>query len=181
MADTPRRPGGRQGPTDHLFRAIDWLLGGLLLAMVVMVFGNVVMRYAFNSGIGVAEELSRFCFIWLTFIGAVSVMRDNGHLGMDMLVQRLGGRGRRTALVVSQGLIIGACTMLVWGTWRQHEINATTRAPITDLPMIWVYGVSYLTGSCIALLSLHRLWQLLGGRLSDADIAAMGPHGEAAP
>ncbi|HOB94946.1 MAG TPA: TRAP transporter small permease [Aquabacterium sp.] len=178
MASVTRRP---TGPTDHLFRAIDWLLAGLLLAMVVMVFGNVVLRYAFNSGIGVAEELSRFCFIWLTFIGAVSVTRENGHLGMDMLTERLGPGGRRLALVVTQLLVIGSCLMLVWGTWRQHEINATTRAPITDLSLIWVFGISYLTGSCIALLSAHTLWRLLSGRLSDAEIAAMGPRGEEAP
>ena len=72
---------------DRLFRAIDALLATLLLAMVLMVFGNVVLRYAFNSGIVVSEELSRFCFVWLTFIGAIAVMRDNAHLGMDSLIE----------------------------------------------------------------------------------------------
>jgi len=67
---------------DRLFRAIDALLATLLLAMVLMVFGNVVLRYAFNSGIVVSEELSRFCFVWLTFIGAIAVIarqRPPGH------------------------------------------------------------------------------------------------------
>ena len=41
-----------------------------LFLMVIMVFGNVVMRYAFNSGITVSEELSRWLFLWLIFLGA---------------------------------------------------------------------------------------------------------------
>ena len=45
----------------------------LLAAMVVMVFGNVVLRYLFDTGIDVSEELSRYFFVWLTFIGAVVV------------------------------------------------------------------------------------------------------------
>jgi tripartite ATP-independent transporter DctM subunit len=52
-------------------RALD-MLGGLFLAvMVVLVFGNVVLRYAFNSGLTMSEEVSRWLFVWLTFMGAV--------------------------------------------------------------------------------------------------------------
>ena len=37
--------------------------------MVVLVFGNVVLRYAFNSGLTMSEEVSRWLFVWLTFMG----------------------------------------------------------------------------------------------------------------
>ena len=60
-----------------------------LVAMVIMVFGNVVLRYALNSGILISEEMSRYCFIWLTYIGAMVAMREKGHLGVDTLVLRL--------------------------------------------------------------------------------------------
>ena len=45
-----------------------------LALMVVLVFTNVVMRYAFNSGITVSEELSRWLFVWVTFLGAIVAM-----------------------------------------------------------------------------------------------------------
>ena len=47
-------------------KLLELLLVLLLAAMVVMVFGNVVLRYAFNSGITVSEELSRWAFVWMT-------------------------------------------------------------------------------------------------------------------
>jgi hypothetical protein len=48
------------------------VIAACLAAMVVLVFGNVVLRYGFNSGIAVSEELSRWLFVWLTFMGASS-------------------------------------------------------------------------------------------------------------
>lgn len=74
---------------DGFFKLLEFLVVLCLLAMVIMVFGNVVMRYAFNSGIQVSEEMSRYCFIWLTYLGAMVAMREGGHLGVDSLVKAL--------------------------------------------------------------------------------------------
>ena len=51
-------------------RVIEWLLALALAVMVLLVFGNVVLRYAFDSGIASAEEVSRLMFVWLVFLGA---------------------------------------------------------------------------------------------------------------
>ena len=75
-------------------RAIDLLIAAALAVMVVLVFGNVVLRYACNSGIAVGEEVSRWLFVWLCFLGAVVAMKEGGHLGTDMLVSRLPVAGR---------------------------------------------------------------------------------------
>jgi hypothetical protein len=52
---------------DRYCRFINLLIALALALMVVLVFGNVVLRYAFNSGIAVSEELSRWLFVWITF------------------------------------------------------------------------------------------------------------------
>ena len=44
-------------------RLLDGVIAACLAAMVVLVFGNVVLRYGFNSGIAVSEELSRWLFV----------------------------------------------------------------------------------------------------------------------
>ncbi len=166
---------------DRLFKAIDALLAALLLAMVVMVFGNVVLRYAFNSGITVSEELSRFCFVWLTFIGAIAAMRDNAHLGMDNVVSKLSRRGKLVCLATSQLLILGCCAMLAWGTWRQHEINATNMAPVTGLSMIWIFGVGYLTAAAIGAQALHTLARIANGHITDAELVTVTESEEHLP
>jgi len=80
--------------------------------MVVLVFGNVVLRYGFNSGISVSEELSRWLFVWLTFMGAIIGLREHAHLGTDMLVGRLGPLGKKVCLVGAYALMLLMCWML---------------------------------------------------------------------
>jgi len=163
------------------FQAVEAVLAALLLGMVLMVFGNVVLRYAFNSGIVVSEELSRFFFVWLTFLGAIVAMHEGSHLGMDSLVARLGRRGKLACLTASQGLILMCCAMLFWGTWRQHEVNATTAAPVTGLSMIWVFGVGYLTSACIGMHTLHKLWRICSGQIRDDELVEVSETEEALP
>jgi TRAP-type C4-dicarboxylate transport system permease small subunit len=170
-----------QALADRLFKGVDALLAALLLAMVLMVFGNVVLRYGFNSGIAVSEELSRFCFVWLTFLGAIAAMRDNAHLGMDNLVGKLSRRGKLVCLAASQCLILLSCAMLAWGTWRQHEVNATNMAPVTGLSMIWVFGVGYVTALAIGAQSLIKLARIAGGRIDDAELVAVVETAEHLP
>ena len=104
-------------------RALD-MLGGLFLAvMVVLVFGNVVLRYAFNSGLTMSEEVSRWLFVWLTFMGAVVALREHGHLGTDVLVSRLPRLGKKICLVLAQVAMLYVSWLLLQGSWVQAEIN----------------------------------------------------------
>lgn len=83
------------GMLDRVFtRLIEWVLIALLAGMVGMVFVNVVLRYGFNTGINFSEELSRFFFVWLTFVGTVVTFREHSHIGVETGVRLLGRRGR---------------------------------------------------------------------------------------
>ena len=87
---------------DGYCQLISYLIAALLALMVVLVFGNVFMRYAFNSGFSISEELSRWLFVWLTFLGAVAALRSNAHLGTDMLVGKLGPLGKKICMGLSR-------------------------------------------------------------------------------
>ena len=71
---------------DGYCRALEYTIAALLAVMVVLVFGNVVLRYGLNSGITVSEEVSRWAFVWLTFLGALVALKEHAHLGSDMPV-----------------------------------------------------------------------------------------------
>src|SRR2546421_4780477 len=102
-----------------------------LTAMVVLVFTNVVLRYLFNSGIAISEELSRWMLVWLTFLGAIVALREHAHIGIDTLVKRLGRGGKRLCFVVSYGLMLYADWLLLLGSWKQVLVNWSDRAPAT--------------------------------------------------
>ncbi|ROU03918.1 TRAP transporter small permease [Histidinibacterium lentulum] len=154
-----------------LVRLAETLLVLLLAGMVVMVFGNVVLRYGFNSGLNFSEEMSRYMFVWLTFIGAVLAYREYAHVGVETLVRLLGPVGRRICLTLTNGIILMCGVILFWGTWKQHQINASMTAPVVGLSMIWVFGITYVTGAAIAGIALVRLIRAITGTTTPEEMA----------
>ena len=154
-----------------LVRLTAVVLVALLAGMVAMVFTNVVLRYGFNSGINFSEEMSRYFFVWLTFIGAVLTFREHGHIGVETFVRLLGPKGRIVCLALSNAIILLCAIVMFWGTWMQHAINASMSAAVVGLSMIWVYGITYFTGAAIALIAAIRLVRAVTGRVTEAEMA----------
>ena len=155
---------------DRLCRLLELLIALCLAVMVVMVFGNVVLRYVFNSGIAVSEELSRWLFVWMTFIGAIVALKEHGHLGTDMLVSRLPRLGKRVCLVASQLLMLWVTWLLLKGSWAQVLINRDVEAPVTGAPMAVVYMAGVAFAVPAGLLLLAELLRTLTGRLRDDEL-----------
>src|ERR1041384_5184068 len=125
---------------DIYCRILKFVIAACLAAMVVLVFGNVVLRYVFNSGITVSEELSRWLMVWLTFLGAIVALREHSHLGVDTLVRALPPVGKRICFVLSYGLMLYADWLLLSGSWKQAIITAGDRAPATNLSVAFFYS-----------------------------------------
>ena len=155
---------------DLFFKLAEFTLVIMLSAMVIMVFGNVVLRYGFNDGIISSEELSRFLFIWITFLGAIVTMRENGHLGLDSIVRKLSLSGKKVAFAISNLLMLGCCVLMFYGTLKQHSITATTRSAVTEIPMSWVYGVGYIASVAMGLMILGKLLRLARGEFNESDL-----------
>lgn len=155
---------------DAFFRLLELLVVACMAAMVVMVFGNVVLRYGFNSGIVVSEELSRFCFIWLTYIGAMVAAREGGHLGVDTLLKWLPVGGRKACLFLSESGMLLCNVLFFVGTWKMHDLQVTNVSSVTGLPMIWVYGIGYVVAVVMGAINLHVLFRLASGRIAEEEL-----------
>ena len=151
-------------------RALDMLSGLCLAIMVVLVFGNVVLRYTANSGITVSEQLSRWLFVWLTFMGAVVALREHGHLGTDVLVSRLPAAGKKVCLVLAQVAMLYVSWLLLKGSWAQMVINADTEAPVTGASVGIFYASGVLMGGSAIAILLRDLLRTLLVPLSDNEL-----------
>lgn len=156
---------------DCFYKFLELLLVLLLAGMVIMVFGNVTLRYVFNTGWMVSEELSRFFFVWVTFIGAVVAFKEYSHMGIETLVFRLSRKGRLICLVVSNVIIMGCSFIFAWGALEQFEVNATMHAPVSGLALAWVYGIGIFTGGAMLIIAGYRCWIALSGRITDEELA----------
>jgi TRAP-type C4-dicarboxylate transport system permease small subunit len=165
------------------FKLLELLVVVAMVGMVVMVFGNVVLRYGFNAGITVSDEMSRYFFIWLTYIGAMIAMRERGHLGVDMLVRQLPRAGKKLCLLLSEALMLLCNALFFVGTWKMHDLQVSNVSPVVGISMIWVYGIGYVVAVVMGMFNLATLWRLFTGRLSDAELVQVVesedlPHGQ---
>lgn len=155
---------------DLFFKFLGLLVVVCMVAMVIMVFGNVVLRYGFNSGITVSEEMSRYCFIWLTYIGAMIAMRERGHLGVDTMVKLLPVGGKKACLFVSEALMLLCNVLFVMGTYEMHELQVTNISPVVGISMIWIYGIGYVVGAVMGAFNINVLFRLVTGRITEDEL-----------
>jgi len=165
---------------DGLCRVLEALIALMLAVMVVLVFGNVVLRYAFNSGITVSEEVSRWLFVWLTFLGAIVALKEHGHLGSDMLVSRLPTLGKKIFLVVGHLLMLYITWLLFSGSLAQARINWDVEAPVTGASVAIFYSAGLVFAVASGIFLLYELWLALSGQLSDADMVMVKESEESA-
>lgn len=149
----------------------------LLAGMVVLVFGNVFLRYAFNTGITVSEEIARWFFVWLIFLGAIVGLRERSHLAVTTLVDVLPRLGQKGCFLLKNLMMLGCTLIVIRGSWTQTLINWSVSAPATGLSVAWFYGVGLAFGVPVAIIILHDIWRLLAGRLGDGDLVGP-PAGE---
>jgi TRAP-type C4-dicarboxylate transport system permease small subunit len=164
---------------DGYCQVLGYFIAAALALMVVLVFGNVFMRYALNSGFTVSEELSRWLFVWVTFMGAVIALRDNAHLGTDMLVGKLGPTGKRAFMGISLLLMIFCLWLIFKGTYDQFLVNVDSESPVMEVSMGWFYAGGMVFSVLSLPILLLDLYRLVTGQIDDDHLMLMQESEEA--
>ena len=127
---------------------------GLVLAIVVTVFVQVIMRYVFARPNPWTEELSRFGFIWLSLIGSSLAIKRGAHFLFESAVNRLPA-GVRRAVALGVTILLAAMLLGILIVGIELAANARhQRSPALDLPMVYVYAALPLSA---ALMLLHLI------------------------
>lgn len=161
-----------------LENTLNIIMALALAVMVVLVFGNVVLRYLFNSGITWSEEMSRYLFIWLTFLGAIGAFKNKEHLGVDMLIKRLPTKMKKVVIVISDLLILFVLFLVLDGSWKMTMINIDSKAPATGLPLAFVYGTGILVSISMGLMTIYNLYQVIFNKIKDEDLVKISDSEE---
>jgi TRAP-type C4-dicarboxylate transport system permease small subunit len=151
---------------DHLFNG---LLAIALSVMCIIVFGNVVLRYLFNSGITWSEEVARYLFVWLVLLSSIMVLKDNGHLGVETVIKMLPKPLKRATYIVSNVIVLYILYLVVDGSWKMTVMNAHSYGPATGMPLSMIYGTGIVMGVGMALIAVFNLYRAVSGTV-DIDI-----------
>jgi TRAP-type C4-dicarboxylate transport system permease small subunit len=150
---------------DGYCRILKMVAVALLAVMVALVFSNVILRYAFNTGITIAEELSRWLFMWLTFLGSISALREHQHLGTDTLTSRLGPKARQGCYLAANLLMLWVCWLIFSGSLAQTRLNWNVTAPSSGLSLAWFYSAGIVFSVSAAIILVEQIVSLLRGHV----------------
>jgi TRAP-type mannitol/chloroaromatic compound transport system permease small subunit len=175
MAHEPLAEGGLKARLLDLAAGLDlvntWVgrvVAWLALAMVLVTFLVVVLRYGFDAGSIALQESVTYMHAMLFMLGAAYTLQLNGHVRVDIFYQRFGPRGRAWVdLLGTLFLLIPVCLYILTSSWgyvtESWAVNEGSREA-GGLP--YVYWLKTLLVAMPLLLLLQGVaWLLRSGLL----------------
>jgi len=140
---------------------VDRFNGLLLALMFLTTFYQILARDIFVISSMWTEELARFLFVWIVFLGAATLIEGNEHIRIAILIDRLPLAVSRMIRIVSNLLILAFGAVFVWSAYLNCLNNWEFYAPSMD----WM-RLSYLyLGLLIS--GVLMIWYLLVNLLQD--------------
>ncbi len=122
-----------------LNRIEDIALIAMFVAMVMVIFVQVIMRYVFNNSLSWSEEFGKFMFVWLSWFGISIGARRNEHIRITMLLDRLPFKASKALLIVAELIVIGICGITAYYGATLVVGQAMVRYAGIKISMSWGY------------------------------------------
>lgn len=152
MQRSKRRQWGR--------RLQEAFIGLMLLAITVVIFANVVLRYAFGASLSWAEEFARYGVIWLTLVGGSVCIYRGLHIAVDVWGEMLSQRVNRVWNMGVHLLCAITCGVFTWYAMQlvMKALHTKQKTIALGLPMWLMYGAMALGGVLMCVQFLALLW-----------------------
>ncbi|HBT47612.1 MAG TPA: TRAP transporter small permease [Peptococcaceae bacterium] len=148
-------------------RGLSVLLGLLMFLMVVVIFVQVIARYVFHNSLSWSEEIGRYLFIWITFLGAVIGVKERLHVGVDVAVKAMPAGVQRILVLVGNLLMIVFVVYMLQGSFKLLDLGRNQVSPATSIPMLYPYLILPLASILMLVYLLVNTvldWINVGGR-----------------
>jgi TRAP-type C4-dicarboxylate transport system permease small subunit len=121
-------------------RLVFAALVGLFGAMIVACTAQVIWRYLFNDPLVWSEELSRYLFIWISYISAWVAWKSRSHIALDA-VTYLNNQAMNTwTNRAVEALVLGCCLYTLLASFQIVGITHSQPSAVLELPMSVVYA-----------------------------------------
>ncbi|WP_281758224.1 TRAP transporter small permease [Succinatimonas hippei] len=141
------------------------VIGVLLLIMSAFAFLQVLARYCFSISIVWCEEVTRYCMIWMTFIGTAYAVSKQEHINIDMMTEWVKHKTGFDLRHILNILILGFSLFCVFYGW--HLVVSTQASgqmtPALRIPMYWVYLIMEFS---LVLTAFHSLVRVIDFKIN---------------
>ena len=142
---------------DRLIEVLAAVAAVLCIGLMVIVCIGVGMRYLFNQPIAGIAEISEYLLLFITFISAAWILREDGHVRIDIMLELLSPRGKIIANLITSILCALACVILVWFGTKITAEHFTANLRLTTYLMPPSYIILAVIPFAYALLFIQFL------------------------
>ncbi|WP_321447193.1 TRAP transporter small permease [uncultured Cohaesibacter sp.] len=150
-----------------IHRTLLWIIASLMFVMMGLTFTQVVARYLMHHSLSWSEEVGRYVFVWISFLGLAAAFRSGAHVALDILSDILSPAPRRVLAVINTSFIFILAIALFFGGIALMKFGMNQRSPALDLPMYLVYLVIPFSGIALGYFALRAVWGHLTAKLED--------------
>ncbi|MDO4689712.1 MAG: TRAP transporter small permease [Fusobacterium sp.] len=119
--------------------------------MVLVIFGQVIMRYVFNNSLSWSEELGKFLFVWISWIGISIGAKRKEHIKITMFVDKCSPRNALICEILSEAVVFGICAVTAYYGMELVISQAHINFAGIKISMSWGY-LSVVIGCIIMML-----------------------------
>ncbi|MGM0701252.1 MAG: TRAP transporter small permease [Pseudomonadota bacterium] len=145
-------------------RAGLWLSILLLIAIAMLVAGQVLVRNVFSLGLHWADELARWFGIALVYLTIPYLLDRGAHIAVEILPNRLKGRWRLAVLAISELAVAAFAGLSLVAFHAFLERAARFKTPALELPNLIFYMPAVIGIALLGAIAVLRVLTLLGGR-----------------
>ena len=142
-------------------KIVDFLCWTVMLALICIVFFQVVNRFAIKVPAAWTEEFGRYVFVWLSLIGTVKGIKEGAHLNVDVLLAKVSGKTKVLVLLIADILSVLFFIILGITGWNYAVRNMAVMNDTGQVPMFLVYVAIPICSLLCIPLSLERLLRVL--------------------
>jgi len=124
----------------------------------VVIIAQVFSRYVLGSSISWSEELARYLMIWMALVGASVAVRQGAHVGVTLLVERLGRKMRPWVLLLGKAVIAVFLFVMIREGVTLGTFFATQKSPAMEISMLWAYSGFFVAGIFMIVHLLHLVF-----------------------
>lgn len=132
--------------------------------MVIVTLAQVIFRYVIAEPLPWSEELARYCFVWIVFLGGAVGLSRGIHLGVDLFVNMLPAGMQRGLDALTSALIAAFAATVIYASWPVLNINMFQNSPALGVQMTWIYIAIPISMAMIFLICAERVLRYLLNR-----------------
>ncbi len=142
-----------------LVELVESVLVSIMVALCVDIFIGVYTRYVMGEATYWYEEVARYLFIWMAFLGAAVAVRRRMHYVVHLVVDHFGERGKFLAAIFCWLVVMGFSVFLLIQGLKVMEGVSVQVSPALELNLSWVFLAVPVNGVLSFVYAGEHLWR----------------------